>query len=98
MGPHTVQIDVWSDYVCPFCYLLEPTLAQIQQDAKGKVRISWQAFELRPDPVPTLDPNGNYLRDVWERAVYPMHPSARVFWVTHPSKHMNTALKKQKPY
>jgi predicted DsbA family dithiol-disulfide isomerase len=72
MGPHTVQLDVWSDYVCPFCYLVEPTLAQIQQDGKGKVRISWHAFELRPDPVPTLDPNGNYLRDVWERAVYPM--------------------------
>ena len=72
MGSHTVQIDVWSDYVCPFCYLVEPTLAQIQQDGKGKVRISWHAFELRPDPVPTLDPNGNYLRDVWERAVYPM--------------------------
>jgi hypothetical protein len=72
MGPSTVQIDVWSDYVCPFCYLVEPTLAQIQQDGKGKVRLSWHAFELRPDPVPTLDPNGNYLRDFWERAVYPM--------------------------
>ena len=72
MGPHTVQIDVWSDYVCPFCYLVEPTLAQIQQEWTGNVRISWHAFELRPDPVPTLDPKEDYLRGVWDRAVYPM--------------------------
>ena len=26
------------------------------------VAIVWRAFELRPDPVPTLDPNGDYLQ------------------------------------
>jgi len=36
------------------------------------VGIRWRAFELRPDPVPTLKPDGTYLRDIWARAVYPM--------------------------
>jgi len=36
------------------------------------VQIIWRAFELRPDPVPTLDPGGNYLRRAWASSVYPM--------------------------
>ena len=32
----------------------------------------WRAFELRPDPVPTLDPNGDYLHKVWGSSVYPL--------------------------
>ncbi len=72
MKTHTVEIDVWSDYVCPFCYLAEPTLAELEKEYKAAVRIKWRAFELRPEPVATLDPKGDYLRDVWARAVYPM--------------------------
>ena len=36
------------------------------------VEIVWRAFELRPDPVPTLDPGGDYLRRAWASSVYPM--------------------------
>ncbi len=67
-----VQIDVWSDYVCPFCYLAEPPLARVVAESSGTVTIRWRAFELRPEPEPTLDPQGDYLRDIWARAVYPM--------------------------
>ncbi len=67
-----VQVDVWSDYVCPFCYLEQPVLAQIAQKYGTRVAVRWRAFELRPDPVPTLKPDGTYLRDIWARAVYPM--------------------------
>lgn len=70
----SVVIDVWSDYVCPFCYLAEPVLAEVEQEFPG-ILVRWHAFELRPEPVPTLDPNGEYLRDVWDRAVYPMAES-----------------------
>jgi predicted DsbA family dithiol-disulfide isomerase len=72
MNEATVLIDVWSDYVCPFCYLAEPALARIEQEFASAVEMTWRAFELRPEPVPTLDPKGNYLRDIWARAVYPM--------------------------
>jgi predicted DsbA family dithiol-disulfide isomerase len=36
------------------------------------VAIVWRAFELRPEPVPTLDPNGEYLHSVWGNSVYPL--------------------------
>lgn len=36
------------------------------------VDIVWRAFELRPDPVPALDPNGDYLHKVWDSSVYPL--------------------------
>ena len=32
----------------------------------------WKAFELRPDPVPSLDPAGEYLTRVWRDSVYPL--------------------------
>ncbi|MFN2475689.1 MAG: DsbA family protein [Chthoniobacterales bacterium] len=67
-----VCIDVWSDYVCPFCYLAEPGLHRLKEELAQQVEIMWRAFELRPEPIPTLDPAGEYLRDIWARAVYPM--------------------------
>jgi predicted DsbA family dithiol-disulfide isomerase len=36
------------------------------------VHIVWRAFELRPEPVATLDPDGEYLHRVWGSSVYPM--------------------------
>ena len=36
------------------------------------VDLVWRAFELRPEPVPTLDPNGEYLQRAWKSSVYPL--------------------------
>jgi predicted DsbA family dithiol-disulfide isomerase len=67
-----VEIHVWSDYVCPFCMLEEPVLDEVAATYGDDVAIRWRAYELRPDPVPTLEPDGEYLRTTWARAVYPM--------------------------
>ena len=67
-----VRLDVWSDYVCPFCYLEEPILGRIRDEFGNDVDVKWQAFELRPEPVPTLAPDGEYLHTVWKDSVYPM--------------------------
>lgn len=66
------RISVWSDYVCPFCYLELSVLDRLQAERGDEVEIDWRAFELRPEPVPTLDPNGEYLHRVWKQSVYPM--------------------------
>jgi len=67
-----IRIDVWSDYVCPFCYLELPLLQRLEQEMGGELHVAWRAFELRPEPKPTLDPDGDYLHTTWERSVYPM--------------------------
>lgn len=63
-------IEVFSDFVCPFCYLAEQPLADAIEDRD--VQIAWQPFELRPQPTPTLRPEGDCLQSTWERVVYPM--------------------------
>jgi predicted DsbA family dithiol-disulfide isomerase len=36
------------------------------------LEIVWRAFELRPEPVPTLPPDGEYLQRAWNSSVYPL--------------------------
>ena len=72
MSDSPVRLQVWSDYVCPFCYLEMPVLDRLQREYGDRLAVEWKAFELRPEPIPTLDPDGSYLHDVWSRSVYPM--------------------------
>lgn len=61
---------VFADYVCPFCFLEIPVLERLARE--DGVKIDYKAFELRPEPVPTLDPRGTYLTRTWARSVYPL--------------------------
>lgn len=67
-----ITLDVFSDYVCPFCHLEVPEIDALAARFGDQLSIRWRAFELRPEPQPTLDPDGDYLHDIWARAVYPM--------------------------
>lgn len=46
-----IQIDIWSDMVCPFCYIgkkkLEKAIREL--DASDRVKIHWHSFQLDPD-------------------------------------------------
>lgn len=66
-------VTVYSDYVCPFCLLAEQVLSKAikGREIPASWRISWRAFELRPEPVPTLRPEDPYLPAIWKAAVYP---------------------------
>ena len=44
---HPEQITVYSDYVCPFCYLGRHSLQQYQQTREEKLAIDWHPFDLR---------------------------------------------------
>jgi predicted DsbA family dithiol-disulfide isomerase len=66
----TVKIKVFSDYVCPYCFLAEFPLAAAIQDRD--VEVEWLPFELRPTPQPTLKPEDDYLQTVWRQSVYPL--------------------------
>ena len=41
-------------------------------DSDPDVEIIWRAFELRPEPVPMIDPQSEYLRRVWSDSVSPL--------------------------
>ncbi len=64
------SITIYSDYVCPYCLLVERVLS----DAFGgrDIAITWRPFELRPAPEPTLRPEDPYLPSVWQKSVYPL--------------------------
>lgn len=66
----TVKVKVYSDYVCPFCFIVEKPL---EEAIKGKdVEVEWMPFELRPQPEETLRPEGEYLQNTWQSSVYPV--------------------------
>lgn len=69
-------IEVFSDYVCPFCMLSEHIIREATTDLD--VDVVWRPFELRPEPVPTLRPEDPYLPAIWRRSVYPMAKSLGV--------------------
>jgi predicted DsbA family dithiol-disulfide isomerase len=47
-----VDIQVWSDVVCPWCYLGKVRLEKALVDFPGDVRVTFRAFVLDPSPVP----------------------------------------------
>ncbi|MBB5325629.1 putative DsbA family dithiol-disulfide isomerase [Anoxybacillus tepidamans] len=44
----TLSIKVYSDYVCPYCFLAKKPLEDAVQNKD--VNIEWMPFELRPKP------------------------------------------------
>ncbi len=67
-----VKVQVWSDFVCPFCMIAEQPLLEAVQAFGAPVDIEWMPFELRPHPTPTLRPEDAYLQTVWPQSVYPV--------------------------
>ena len=67
-----LEIKVYSDYVCPYCFFGEQVLEKALKGIEGQVQVEWMPFELRPHPTPTLEPEGDYLQTTWENSVYQM--------------------------
>jgi protein-disulfide isomerase len=50
-----ITIVQWSDFQCPFCSRVEPTVAKVMDDYKGKVRVVWRDLPLpfHPNALPS---------------------------------------------
>src|ERR1035437_2123187 len=52
-----MKIEIWSDVMCPFCYLgkrkFENALAQFAD--KEHIEVEWKSFQLNPDLVTSTD-------------------------------------------
>ncbi|HJT96856.1 MAG TPA: DsbA family protein, partial [Rhodanobacteraceae bacterium] len=47
-----IRIDVWSDFVCPFCFIGSLRLDQLAE--KRPIDVIWHAFMLRPPGAPAM--------------------------------------------
>jgi protein-disulfide isomerase len=58
-GPKSAPVTIveFSDFQCPFCSRVEPTLKQIMDTYKGKVRIAWknQPLSFHPNAMPAAE-------------------------------------------
>lgn len=48
-----MNIEIWSDYMCPFCYIGKRRLEQVLQQFPhhNEVKLTFKSFELNPDAV-----------------------------------------------
>lgn len=47
-----MRVDVWSDFVCPWCFLASISLEKLRQS--HNVEIVWRSYELRPKGSPPM--------------------------------------------
>jgi len=52
-----MRIDIWSDYICPFCTVGERHLTLALENFQGRedVEVVWRSFQLDPDAPTTPD-------------------------------------------
>jgi predicted DsbA family dithiol-disulfide isomerase len=49
-----MNVEIWSDVVCPFCYIGKRRFEKALEDFQGKdkVEVTWKSFQLDPDMKP----------------------------------------------
>ncbi|MEO1368061.1 MAG: DsbA family oxidoreductase [Acidobacteriota bacterium] len=73
-----VELRIWSDIACPWCWVGKKHLEQALADFEGDVRVHWHAFELNPQAPPTSTEPVDYAERL--AAKYGMGlPDARAF-------------------
>lgn len=59
MNQKKIHIEVWSDFICPFCYIgkrhFEDALSQFRH--KDRVTVTWRSFQLDPEMEKKSDQN-----------------------------------------
>lgn len=59
----TLQVDIWSDIACPWCYVgkrrFEAALADFEH--RDAIRLRWRAFELDPSAPPAFPADPPYV-------------------------------------
>lgn len=50
---HSMNIQIWSDFACPFCYIgkhnLEQAIMRLSEEEMSRITIQYRSFELAPD-------------------------------------------------
>jgi predicted DsbA family dithiol-disulfide isomerase len=77
----TVPLVVYSDYLCPWCYLAEHRLALLQQEFGEGLTLEWRSYLLRPRPEPgrNLEKFMRYTQSWLRPASEPVAPRYQVW-------------------
>lgn len=60
----SIPIDVWSDFVCPWCFLAATSLEKLKTEKR--IAVHWRSYELRPEGSPPLP--AEYVEHIQTRA------------------------------
>ena len=82
-----MQVEIWSDVVCPWCYIgkrrLERALGEFEH--ADEVEVTWRSFQLNPDTLPgTAVPTLEYLTRRYGPPGWPSWPRPRAWTSTPP--------------
>ncbi len=55
LRPLAVVLDVWSDYLCPWCNVAATRLGALEREFEGALVLRWKSYLLRPRPEPGRD-------------------------------------------
>jgi len=59
IGPKNAPVTIveWSDFQCPYCGKVEPTLQQLREEYNGKIRLAWknQPLSFHPNAMPAAE-------------------------------------------
>jgi predicted DsbA family dithiol-disulfide isomerase len=74
-----VRLTVWSDYLCPWCYLAATRMDRLREEFADRVVVDWRSYLLRPYPNPgrTLEQFRAYTRSWARPAAEPDAPAFR---------------------
>lgn len=65
-----MRVDIWSDVVCPFCYIGKKRLEHVAAEAGIELEINWHSFELDPNaPVKHESSNTERLAKKYGRSI-----------------------------
>jgi predicted DsbA family dithiol-disulfide isomerase len=65
-----MRVDIWSDVVCPFCYIGKKRLEAAAQEAGIELEIHWHSFQLDPEAPPRQEiSNSERLAQKYGRSV-----------------------------
>ncbi len=60
-----VKIIIYSDYICPFCFIGKNRVDRLKVEFEHDIDIEWKGFELYPEDVPLPDVNDNHIKMAW---------------------------------
>lgn len=65
-----MRVDIWSDIVCPFCYIGKKRLEAVAQDLGIELEIHWHSYQLDPEaPISQSVSNSVRLAEKYGRTV-----------------------------